>query len=369
MARENQQFGLKNNQEIRMKILVLGGTGAMGTHIVKLLSEQGHKVYVTSRNNKKDTSNIKFLCGNAQELGFIDKILDDSWDAIVDFMNYTTVRFEERVNRLLKSTNHYVFLSSARVYADSDKPITEESERLLDVTKDENFLATDEYALAKARQEDLLFNSDNNNWTIIRPYVTYSENRLQLGVLEKEAWLYRALNNRKIAFSSEINDKYTTLTYGSDVANAIVKLIGLNNAKGEAFHITHPNSIKWSEVLDIYKASLEKKLNNTPRVSLQNLEQFNEWHVLKYQVKYDRLYNRRFDNSKIAQFVDISNFIDARLGIKNCLESFLNSPEFLYINWRSEAIKDRQLGDWTSMAEINGLKQKLKYLAFRCNFK
>ena len=65
--------------------------------------------------------------------------------------------------------------------------------RLLDVSHDSIYLKTDEYALAKARQEDILRKSGKNNWTIIRPYITYSESRLQLGVLEKEAWLYRAL--------------------------------------------------------------------------------------------------------------------------------------------------------------------------------
>lgn len=53
-------------------------------------------------------------------------------------------------------------------------------------------LSIDEYAITKAHQENLLINSKNKNWTIIRPYITYSEQRLQLGTFEKEDWLYRA---------------------------------------------------------------------------------------------------------------------------------------------------------------------------------
>ena len=41
----------------------------------------------------------------------------------------------------------------------------------------------------------------------------------QLGVLEKELWLYRALNGRTIVFSKDIAEKSTTLTYGYDVAS------------------------------------------------------------------------------------------------------------------------------------------------------
>ena len=41
-------------------------------------------------------------------------------------------------------------------------------------------------ALQKAREENLLLKSDSRNWTIIRPYITYYDERLQLGVFEKK---------------------------------------------------------------------------------------------------------------------------------------------------------------------------------------
>ena len=70
------------------------------------------------------------------------------------------------------------------------------AERVYLITyKDEEYLKTDEYALSKARQEDILHRSGKNNWTVIRPYITYSEIRLQLGVLEKELWLYRFVHD------------------------------------------------------------------------------------------------------------------------------------------------------------------------------
>ena len=66
--------------------------------------------------------------------------------------------------------------------------------------KDEEYLNTDEYALSKARQENILHEAGCNNWTIISPYITFSETRLQLGVLEKEDWLWRAINGYSIVF-------------------------------------------------------------------------------------------------------------------------------------------------------------------------
>lgn len=277
-----------------MKILILGGTGAMGVHLVEILSGRGDEVFVTSRRARPSHDNITYIQGDAHDDGFLESLLSGRrWDAIIDFMVYATGEFRRRAPLLLDATAQYVFLSSARVYADSDAPITEESPRLLDVSQDREYLATDEYALAKARQEDILrAECGKGNWTIVRPYITYSEIRLQLGVLEKEAWLARALHGQTVVFSKDIADKMTTLTYGYDVARGIAALIGREKALGEAFHITCDRPIRWREVLNLYIEVLERKTRQRPKVLLTDTAP----HITP-QVKYDRYYNREFDNT------------------------------------------------------------------------
>lgn len=352
-----------------MKVLVLGGTGAMGMHLVELLSNNNIETFVTSRKERQSDGKVKYIKGNALDITFLQTILQEHWDAIVDFMVYTTPSFKERLNLLLDATSQYVFLSTARVYADSEQPITESSSRLLDVSIDKEFLSTDEYSLTKARQENLLRNSNRKNWTIIRPYITYSEKRLQLGVLEKEKWLYRALRGRTIVFSDDINSKLTTLTYGLDVSNGIMAVIGDSKTLTETFHITKEASDTWNDVLTIYLEVLEKHLGYKPKVLFQNLDEFSVWNTGKYQIIYDRLFNRQFETSKIAKFVDVENFTKMEVGLKNCLEEFLKNPEFEYINWKAEALKDRQSKERTSLTEIQGLKQKMRYLKTRYFFK
>ena len=149
-----------------MKILVLGGTGAMGVDLVRILAERGENVIVTSRAKRESAANnVKYLQGDAHDPAFLQSLLRDSYGAIVDFMVYTTEEFQYKVDLFLNSTKQYVFMSSSRVYADSKTPITENSARLLEVCKDEVYLKTDEYALSKARQEDLLCESGKSNWT------------------------------------------------------------------------------------------------------------------------------------------------------------------------------------------------------------
>lgn len=129
-------------------------------------------------------------------------------------MTYTPDEFEDRFAMLLESTDHYVFLSSARVYADSDNRINEDSPRLLDICSDTEYILTNEYAIAKSKEEDILRSSNKKNWTIVRPYITYFDNRMQLGILEKEQLLYRALSSRTIVLSKDIAESFTTLTWG-----------------------------------------------------------------------------------------------------------------------------------------------------------
>jgi nucleoside-diphosphate-sugar epimerase len=346
-------------------ILVLGGTGAMGKHLVNLLSARGDKVWVTTRSARQSTANIEYVQGNAKEDSFLAALLAHEWDAIVDFMVYATPVFRQRAPKLLAATSQYIFLSSARVYAESAEPIREDSPRLLDNSDDAEFLATDEYSLAKARQENTLRQSGRKNWTVIRPYITYSEQRLQLGVLEKEGWLYRALKGRTIVFSEDIASKLTTLTYGLDVAGAMAAVICELRALGQTYHITQRDTVTWHEVLNIYLKVLENYLGKTPKVLLLGLNDFSRCKPAEYQIKYDRLFDRVFDSSKIAEFTSFDAFWHTERGLTRCLEEFLENPDFLAIDWRSEAIKDRYSGELASLDEFGHWKQMAKYLIYR----
>lgn len=348
-----------------MKVLLLGGTGAMGSHLTNILSEQGNQVVVTSRSRNGTKNSVEYWQGNAKEIEFLKEVLTQNWDAIVDFMIYSEIEFSERKDLLLNAAAQYIFLSSARVYDNSPNELLENSNRLLDSSSDQEYLATSEYALSKARQENILRASVKKNWTIVRPYITYSEKRLQLGTLEKENWLYRALKGRTIVFSQDVNDRITTLTYGLDVANSIARLINKPSACGEVYHITSNCAFKWSDIIEVYLNVLEDHLGYRPKVLYQNLADFLAWNPGKYQIIYDRLFNRYFDNTKINEFVNTKDFVDVHEGLKKCLLEFLENPEFLRISWKSEAKKDRIANEKTPLSEIVGIKEKIKYLIFR----
>lgn len=348
-----------------MDVLVLGGTGAMGVPLVELLSQRGDNVYVTTRSQKASHGNVTYIYGNAKEQSFFDKLMTRGYDAIVDFMVYGTEELHQRLECLLEHTAQYLFFSSSRCYAESCAPITEDSARLVDVCKDPEYLSTDEYGLAKGKEENLLFNSEKKNWTIIRPYITYNAYRIQLGVYEKENWLKRALEGRTIIFPEDIASKKTSLTYGPDVAGVVVDLIGNKKAFGQAFHITTEESHTWGEILDFYCKKIEEKTGIRPKVKMVRDSKGLQTVWNPWQIRYDRLYDRTFDNCKIESVRGKYHYTPTFDGLEECLDTFLENPRWLNVNICFEAWCDRQTGEFVPLWTIPGCRNKLRYIKWR----
>lgn len=350
-----------------MTILILGGTGAMGVPLIKLLTKKENiELYVTSRSEIKSEDCVTYIKGNAKDINFLNQLLQKKFDVIIDFMVYTTAEFKDRVYLFLENTRQYFFFSSSRCYADSNTDMTEQSPRLVDVCTDSEYLTFDEYGMAKGREENILFESGKKNWTIIRPYITYNDYRIQLGVYEKENWLKRVLDGKTIVFPKDIAQKKTSLTYGPDVARALLKLIGNEKAYGQAFHITTDETHTWEEILNFYCSVIEKKTGIKPKVKIIDNSEGLQTVWNKWQIKYDRLYDRTFDNSKIESVLGRYEYMSTFDGLEKCLDAFLNNPRWLNnMNWKYEAWSDRQVGEYSKIGSINGLKMKIKYILWR----
>lgn len=353
-----------------MNVLILGGTGAIGKHLVsELCMNIDYDIYVTSRSNRESKkNNVHYIKGDAHDYDFLTKLLkQNNWDVIVDFMVYNSVEFQRRIDTILESVGQYIFLSTCRVFADSEYPITETSPRLLDTSNDYGLLKSDDYPITKAKQENILFNHNMQNWTIVRPYITFSSQRLQLGVLEKEYWLYRAVNKNSVVFSKDISNSITTLTFGKDVSIGISKLIWNKKAIGETVNITTKENMYWSEVLDVYKKTYYEITGDIMNVNLVSDPNINAFAVASvWPLKYDRLYNRIFDNSKFMHMVGSDfTFSDSRQMLAKCLKEFYeNGCEFKPIPYSTMAYYDRICGEKTIFSD-HSLKRKIEYFLIK----
>lgn len=311
------------------KVLLLGGTGAMGVYLSRDLVARGYDVLVTTRHPLEDHGGVRFIQGNAREDSFIQKVLSvESPDAVVDFMAYGTDEFRRRHRMLLSGTGHYLFLSSYRVFAE-DQPLTEDSPRLLEaITNDPDYLATDEYGLSKARQEDILRNSGFGNWTILRPSITFSRNRFQFGCLEANVVCFRALQGVPVVMPREMLEKRTTLTWGYDAARMISLLVLNSRSKGEDFNVVTSESHTWRDVAKIYHEEIGLEVCE---VSLEDYCRL----CNPYQVKYDRMFDRMMDNRKVLGVtgMDEGEMTSLKVALHNELTDFRTCPVFTHTRY------------------------------------
>ena len=181
------------------KILVLGATGAMGHYLVPELLAMGYAVDGVSLDDMvSDHKSLRYIKADAMQEDVRDNLLKNGYDAIVDFMIYGTESFRALHKKFLEATDHYIYLSTYRVYANEELPIRETSPRLLDVATDPVFMASDDYSLHKARGEETLKASGMTNWTAVRPAITYSYRRFQLVILEANNIINRAIDGKTV---------------------------------------------------------------------------------------------------------------------------------------------------------------------------
>lgn len=340
-------------------VLVLGGTGAMGFYLVPALLQAGYQVVVTSRSPPATSApGLRYLLGNALDPAFLRTVLGNGpYDAIVDFMTYGTEEFKQRRDHLLRHTAHYLFLSSYRVFADSSPtPLTERSPRLLDVCTDRPYLATDEYALAKARQEDWLRESNADHWTILRPSITYSRTRFQFGTLEANTICYRALQGLPVLMAREILSKQTTLTWAGDVARLVTQLVLNPTAFAEDYNVVTAEHRSWEEIATCYRDFLSLHVLET------DLATYTKIVGRPYQIRYDRMFDRVLDNAKILTTTGSAqtDFIPVRKGLDLELSAFKQSPIIQYPDLALNARMDRAMGTRISLRGLP-LKRKLRY--------
>lgn len=354
-----------------MKALLLGGTGAIGDYLQGELSSRGWDVFVTSRSARRSQGSVTYLRGNAKDPVFLADVLKDGYDVLVDFMTWDPEVFRSVSELMLASAGRYVFLSSYRVFADS--PIIDErSPRLLESCPDERCRAGGEYAIIKAHEEDILRFGSMENWTIVRPAITFSGDgvgRFQLCTYESSLWLWRALKGLPVPVVHEMMGKQCTLTWACDVARMIALLVGNSAAAGEDFNVATSQHQTWGEVLNLYRSVLPVE---TRDVTLHDYEYHCGPALKEYgyipQVRYDRMVDRILDNSKVLEFTGLTtgDLTDVREALPRELSAYLSHGPHLSasptVQGRLDRVSGSSLPFRDTLSEF-GVSGSLKYLA------
>lgn len=285
------------------KVLVIGATGAMGQYLVPYLSEMGYEVTGVSLDEAKSSyKNVTYVQGNGKDLAFLKPLLAQKFDGIVDFMNYGDRNFWNYYKLFLDNTDHYIFLSSCRVYANEETPIKETSPRILDIFEDAEFVGSNDYSIYKAKWENVLMLSEYRNWTIVRPATTFSKMRYQLVTLEAKDTVGRAMKGKKVVLPLQAKNTPATLCWAGDVSMMIAKLLFNEAAKREVFNVCSAEHRTWGEIAEYYHriCGLEAVwVDKEDYLKILNPEVPKG---TRWQLEYARMFDRITDNSKVLRY-------------------------------------------------------------------
>src|SRR5438067_138168 len=105
-----------------LKVLLLGGTGFIGPHIVAHSIARGHTVTLFNRGKTHPElfPDLEKLRGDRD--GKLDALKGRKWDAVVDTSGYVPRIVKMSADLLAPEVKQYVFISSISVYPDDVKP-------------------------------------------------------------------------------------------------------------------------------------------------------------------------------------------------------------------------------------------------------
>ena len=295
------------------KVLVLGATGAMGQYLTPMLAERGYLVDGVSLDAAiSNHKNLKYIQANTKAEGVLDSLLANNYDCIVDFMIYDRDTFVDWAPKLLGATDHYVYLSSYRVYANEEVPIKETSPLLNDILPESEIKrGYNDYCLYKARGEKIVRAWEKKNWTIIRPAITYSYGRYQLTTLEAHEIVNRTRAGKTVLLPDAAMPIQATMSWAGDVAQMIAAIVCNEKALGETYTVSTAEHHSWQEIADYYKDLIGLKYEIIPAEEFIDVwagpktpENTGRVHP-EWQLYLDRCFTRIIDNSKILELADM----------------------------------------------------------------
>lgn len=353
------------------KVLVIGGTGLISSAVTSELIRRTFKVTLLNRGTAREKiEGVDYITADVKKNSMDElqeKISGKSWDAILDFVSYTKNQLKKILKIFDGKYQQYIFISTASVCINEIGKITEK-----DVIEYPQW----KYAFDKKTAETYLenFHEGKNSWyTIIRPYITYSEKRLPLQFSPLK--YYTNINRIKCGKPLPVCEANVHTTFTSDQVFAVgcAGLIMNPSAKNESFNVTGGRSMSWEEIYHRVYSDLSKKewIVEIP------LNFINLWEVCgfdKDEILYDKALDRKFDNRKINNAVsEFEKLNDTKFyyDFKHVIEYYNTNSDMQIIDYKWDARIDNMLAKWYRRKGIREYDRSLSIKAYtnRMKFK
>lgn len=300
-------------------VLLIAGGGTLGTHTARELLRLGHKVDILCLEDRtSNRENLTYHKGYATLENLKTLFEKKHYDGIVNFVHYVDVDAYRPIHRLLmENTDHLIFLSSYRVYADEQHPVTESAPQLLDVSDDADFVAREDYAIAKARGEKFLRSeSAGEQWTIVRPVISFSWRRFDLVTHGFHYPIECAKGGKPILLPESAKRLRAGVDWAGNSGKLIANLLFKKEAIGEAYTISTAQNLTWQQVAALYEKLLGAKIEYISDKEFGDI--FHPTPESGWRYWYDRMFDRDIDNSKVLQATGLKkeDFLSIEEGLR-----------------------------------------------------
>ena len=283
------------------QVLLIAGGGTLGSFVSEELLKQDFRVDVICLEDKASVDpRLRYFKARATDEYLAELFARQHYDGIVNFLHYKDPDvFKRSYPLLMKGTDHLIFLSSYRVYADRQHPITESAPRLTETVTDPDFLANEDYAVPKCRCEDFLrAEHGGENWTIVRPVISFSQLRLDLFMYSRHTVPERAAAGEPVLLPDFARKLTAGLDWAGNSGKLIAALLCKRHTFGQTYTVSSGQNLTWEQVAQAYTdltgvkicwVSQEEFLQACPLSTPQK----------RWMYTYDRVYDRPVDNSAI----------------------------------------------------------------------
>ena len=310
------------------KVLLIAGGGTLGTYTARELLRLGCSVDVICPEDKvSDHERLHFYQSLATDEFLAELFAKQRYDGIVNFIHYPDEKEYYLVHPfLMANTDHLIFLSSYRVYANEQHPVTEDAPRLYDVVKDDpEFIESETYAVPKSKCEDYLRTTcAGEAWTIVRPVISFSARRLDLLLYSGTDVLDYPACGKRMRMPITVKDYTAGLDWAGNSGKLIANLLFKPATFGQTYTIYSGHGLTWGEVAQLYTEETGVEIDWVSEEEF--LSVLPEICGNPYMWTYDRSFNRDIDASRVLAATGLSakDFTSVRDGIRTELEILKN---------------------------------------------
>jgi len=267
-----------------MKILVTGGGGFKGSHLVELLLKEGHEVTVlntlselSKRNLSGVMDSINMVWGSVTDKEIVDKTVrghdvvmhlagrinvDESLEDPVAFFHANILGTYNVLEATRKNGNRLIFASTCEVYGDGHDLNNEEA-----LSEHSELRANSPYAASKAAADRIAysyFKSFDIDLTIVRPFNIFGERQKsgQFGALIPII-VSRAIKGEDLTIFGD-GSAERDYSHVSDVVGGYNMILNSDNMKGKVMNLASGESTSVKDIVEYIAKKFDAKIVNKP---------------------------------------------------------------------------------------------------------